>query len=232
MLYVKQIHGMDNMTTGAKRAHTKRTRNPQASRTAILDAAEALFAGKGYRGTSVREIGEAAGVSRGTPGYFFGSKERLYRAVLERASNAARAVLSGALEAAAAKGGGPEALLREGVGAILEFLSARPRYVRLVEWESLGGGRFLGSSPAHLAGMSEALSVVGAEVGRLSLRRVDPQHLLVSLMGLCWFPFAHADTLMAGVGLDPRAPGFVEAHKEHIADLVLRGLLALAESGA
>ncbi|NJL73405.1 MAG: helix-turn-helix transcriptional regulator [Candidatus Competibacteraceae bacterium] len=61
-----------------------RTRDAERSREAILSAAEELFAQKGYEATSLQEIGELAGVSRGTPGYFFGAKEHLYQAVLER----------------------------------------------------------------------------------------------------------------------------------------------------
>ena len=63
-----------------------RERNPARTRAAILDAAEQLFADQGYDATSLTEVGTAAGVSRGTPGYFFGSKADLYQAVLDRCS--------------------------------------------------------------------------------------------------------------------------------------------------
>jgi AcrR family transcriptional regulator len=54
-------------------------RNGNRTREAVLDAAERLFAEKGYDATSLNDVGTAAGVSRGTPGYFFGSKTDLYR---------------------------------------------------------------------------------------------------------------------------------------------------------
>ena len=63
----------------------RRTRDAERSRAAILDAAERLFAAYGYHATSLQDVGDAAGVSRGTPSYFFRSKEGLYRAVLDRA---------------------------------------------------------------------------------------------------------------------------------------------------
>src|SRR5262249_39005674 len=59
-------------------------RNPARSKAAILDAAERLFAEQGYEATSLSAVGMAAGVSRATPGYFFGSKADLYQAVLDR----------------------------------------------------------------------------------------------------------------------------------------------------
>lgn len=49
----------------------------------ILLKALALFSDKGYDATSVREICEAAGVTKPTLYHFFGSKEGVYRAIVE-----------------------------------------------------------------------------------------------------------------------------------------------------
>src|SRR5687768_17013247 len=54
------------------------------SRTAILDAAERLFAERGYAATTIKQIGAAAGVNSALLYYYFADKEQLYRAVLER----------------------------------------------------------------------------------------------------------------------------------------------------
>lgn len=50
----------------------------------ILDAAQYLFARKGFEGTSLRDITGMAGVNIASINYHFGSKEALLRAVLER----------------------------------------------------------------------------------------------------------------------------------------------------
>jgi AcrR family transcriptional regulator len=55
------------------------------SRKALIEAATALFAERGYGETSVQAIGERAGVSRGSIFWHFGSKEGLLWAVVERA---------------------------------------------------------------------------------------------------------------------------------------------------
>jgi len=47
----------------------------------IMDAAEQLFADKGFDGTSVRDISEAAGVNLAMISYYFGSKEKLMEAM-------------------------------------------------------------------------------------------------------------------------------------------------------
>lgn len=47
----------------------------------IIDAAERLFAEKGFSGTSVRDIAESAGVNLAMISYYFGSKEKLMEAM-------------------------------------------------------------------------------------------------------------------------------------------------------
>ncbi len=47
----------------------------------IMEAAETLFAAKGFDGTSVREIAEAAGINLAMTSYYFGSKEKLMEAL-------------------------------------------------------------------------------------------------------------------------------------------------------
>jgi AcrR family transcriptional regulator len=57
---------------------------PTDTRTRILDAAEHLFAERGFRGTSVRAITSLAGANLAAVGYHFGSKAELLAAVARR----------------------------------------------------------------------------------------------------------------------------------------------------
>jgi AcrR family transcriptional regulator len=50
-------------------------------RAVILETAEVQFAGKGYEGTSVRDIADSAGVNSAVIYYHFKSKELLYKAL-------------------------------------------------------------------------------------------------------------------------------------------------------
>ncbi len=51
-----------------------------------MDSAEMLFSRKGFDGTSVRDIAEAAGFNTAMISYYFGSKEKLMEEIFERKS--------------------------------------------------------------------------------------------------------------------------------------------------
>jgi TetR/AcrR family transcriptional regulator, repressor for neighboring sulfatase len=95
---------------------------------AILDAAEGLFAERGFTAVSVRDIAAEAGVSHALVHRYLGSKEQVYRAMLSRRENVIR-------DAAPAEDDLAEAtslMLREAV------LNQRG-YVRLVAHSALHG---------------------------------------------------------------------------------------------
>ena len=67
----------DQVTAGRRR------HDAQASRQALLEAAEAVFDERGYDAATVRDIGERAGVDAALIARYFGSKEGLYLAALQ-----------------------------------------------------------------------------------------------------------------------------------------------------
>ena len=76
-------------------------RGAAATKTRILDAAEALFMEHGFEATSLRSITAAAGVNLAAVNYHFGSKDELFQAVLTRRldpMNQARVALLDKLE--------------------------------------------------------------------------------------------------------------------------------------
>ncbi|MFF4902759.1 TetR/AcrR family transcriptional regulator [Streptomyces sp. NPDC001068] len=74
------------MTSRSYRS-TVRERAAAATRTAILDTAEALFAEHGYARVTIKRIAEAADVAQGTVYGAFGSKPALVTALTERAAD-------------------------------------------------------------------------------------------------------------------------------------------------
>ncbi|AKT38236.1 TetR family transcriptional regulator [Chondromyces crocatus] len=72
------------MPTSADPKKTSRQRDADRTRSAILSAAHSLFATRGFANTGVREVAELAGVNSALVGRYFGSKEGLFRATLER----------------------------------------------------------------------------------------------------------------------------------------------------
>lgn len=147
-----------------------------ATKTLILDAAEALFADHGFAGTSMRMITGEAGVNVAAVNYHFGSKEGLLRAVLDRI---VRPVNEERLDrlAEATAGAGPEG---PDVEAILEaFIAPDVELIHDLGERGVIIARFLGRASSDPASFIQA--IVRDQFGELgqafhqALQRALPQ---------------------------------------------------------
>src|ERR1700754_1147059 len=71
------------MTDAAPTSPRRRTRDAEATRRAILDAAIDAFARSGYDGASTRDIARDAGIDPRLITRYFGSKESLFERAVE-----------------------------------------------------------------------------------------------------------------------------------------------------
>jgi AcrR family transcriptional regulator len=170
------------MTQGNSRSHEAgRPRNAERSRAAILDAAERIFARDGWGAATLAVIGAEAGVSRGTPGYFFGSKEGLRVAMEERLAAAARL-------AAADTPGNPLDRVLALLARQLELVAHRPALARIAitHW----------SSPAPVPSAATAFALLERDLLRRlaellgavpgASASVDPTGAAAQLLVLAW----------------------------------------------
>jgi len=166
------------------------------------------------------DVGAGAGLSRGAPGYFFGSKEALYAAVLARAFDERDAALRPAFDGLAAWDGATpvEDPLAAAVAAYLGFLHANPQFVALVEREALDGTGRLARTPHASSAVAGALAALR---GRHGLLEFDVAEVLVALVSLCFFPLAHRTTFLPAAGVDPEAPGFLERRRDAVVAALL-----------
>ncbi|MFI6288454.1 TetR family transcriptional regulator [Streptomyces sp. NPDC051018] len=108
--------GTDRNRSSGRR--TRRVRMTGAERREqLLDIGRALFADKGFEGTSVEEIASKAGVSKPVVYEHFGGKEGLYAVVVDREMRQLLDMVTGALTA-----GHPRELLEQAAFALLDYI--------------------------------------------------------------------------------------------------------------
>ena len=107
---------------------------PAPSRDLILDAAERLFATKGFAATTIKQIATAADVNSALLYYYFENKETLYRETIRRILSAMTGEGLGLLDHPASPAEGIRALVR----FQSTFLSSRPHLPRLIAREFAG----------------------------------------------------------------------------------------------
>ena len=106
----------NNVTSPLRRTQAERR---AATRQALIDAARALFAERGFAGVGREEIVRRAGVTRGAMYHYFASKEELFQAVYEAVEHD----LLEAVAKAAMVDPDPIGQLRNGTRAFLEAAS-------------------------------------------------------------------------------------------------------------
>jgi AcrR family transcriptional regulator len=194
-------------------------RDGARTRETILGAAEELFARHGFDATSMGQIAAAAGVARATPSYFFGSKAALYDEVLARAVGRAQTAIARAYEAQDGSGA-PGDAVGAYVDALLSFFAGDQIFVCLIQRESLGDGSRVSEFFGRF--VDDAVAALGPTADEAG---VSPQRLVLDLVSLCWYPFAHEQTLVPALGIDPRDPAFAVDQRRHLGEL-MRALVA------
>lgn len=101
---------------------SRSTVNDQETRSRLLKVSERLFADRGFRNVTVREICRAARANVAAINYHFGDKLGLYREVLQSATDAMRATNAAARRAG--EGRAPEEKLRAYLSIFLQGLLA------------------------------------------------------------------------------------------------------------
>jgi AcrR family transcriptional regulator len=125
------------MAAHATAANPQRTRLPRAQRERlILDVAHGRFAARGFAAVTMDDVAAAAGVTKPLLYAYFGNKERLYLACLERAGEAMFATVGQAVSQADS----PADALRRGLHAFFGFVDEDRDAWRVLFDETLPAG--------------------------------------------------------------------------------------------
>jgi len=159
----------------AEAASAKRSRIQQKNRGAILEAALQVFSVHGFRGSTIDQIAERAGMSKPNLLYYFPSKEAIYVSVLERTLTEWLAPLE-ALDPA----GDPLEEIGRYVAAKLRMAHRKPEASRLFANEILSGAPAIaGFLTGPLKSLvDEKAAVLRGWMDAGALTPIDPHHLI------------------------------------------------------
>jgi TetR/AcrR family transcriptional regulator len=195
-------------------------RNAAATRERILQAALKEFAAKGLEGR-VEDIAEMAGANRRMAYYYFGSKEGLFLAALERTYfeqvEVEKAIDVNALD--------PMVAIEALVAAKFEHYVKYPHYVEFLKLENVYQARHLKTSKRLAEMRAPFISMIsrvlerGQSLGVLR-KNVDPLDLYISICALGFFVFSNRHTLGAIFKADITSPAALKRRRQLIIDMV------------
>jgi AcrR family transcriptional regulator len=203
-----------------------------ASRDKILDAAEGLFARRGFAGIGLREVAEVAGLGKSSLFHHFRSKAELYAAVVGRILDVFDARLTDALAA----GGGPLACFDRWLDALVDTFAEYPTSARLLLRSLFEDDDLTGASEEEqradrtlkhmLAALAELLRE-GMEAGLFRLASIP--HTVQSLVGMTVFHFASGEFGEELMGDSLFSAAQVQRRKREVKALLRSGLVVGAE---
>lgn len=209
-----------------------RTRDAARTRAEILDVATQEFARAGYDGARVDEIAARTRTTKRMIYYYFGGKEQLFTAVLERMygelHEAEQQLDLEHLDAVTA--------VRRLAELVFDHLERHPDFVRLMSIENVHGAqhiaalRRLGRVGSPVLGVIRRTLEAGQRAGRFrtDLDAVDV-HAMIS--SFCFFRVANRHTFGALFGRDLLDPAQRERHRTMVGDMVVACLTVGGTAG-
>lgn len=203
----------------------RRKNNPEKTREDILAVATQEFATKGYSGGRVDAIAEKTRTTKRMIYYYFGRKEGLYLAVLEKVYAEIRAIESQlCLENLA-----PEAAIQRLVEFTFDYDEAHPDFIRLVSIENIHRAEHLKKSAAIGPLNGTIIATLGTvlENGReegVFKAEIDPIDLHMLISAFCLFRVSNRHTFGTIFRRSFASPRVRQRHKKIITEAVLRFL--------
>ncbi|MFF5563552.1 TetR/AcrR family transcriptional regulator [Streptomyces sp. NPDC012623] len=204
-----------------------RTRDAARTREEILDVATREFARLGYAGARVDEMAARTRTTKRMIYYYFGSKERLFTAVLERAYGVIRAAEQ-EIDVAHLD---PVSAIRRLAEVTFDHHEAHPDFIRLVSIENIHEAEHIAASPTLGSLNSPAIGVIGRilDEGRergVFTAGVDAVDLHAAISSFCFFRVANRHTFSSLFGRDLTAPDRREHYRALLGDMVIAYLTA------
>ena len=204
----------------------RRTRDPEATREALLDAGTRRFAEHGFAGTRTEAIARDAGVNKAMINYHFGGKEGLYRAILASGFAEANERMRTIREAP------DEIPAVERLGRFIEAMATtfahRPTLPLLIQREALAGGEALDRDAfPYMVRILELLgAIVRQGVDHGDFRPIHPMLVHFQIVGslLLYFSTRPLRERLATRRNFPVVLPSLDEMVRHVHDSVVRGL--------
>ena len=203
-------------------SEAERQRDKERTRADILEVATKEFADKGYTGARVDEIADRTSTTKRMIYYYFGGKEQLYIAVLERSYAAIRA-LEAELDVEHLE---PEDAIRRLAELTFDHHEANPDFIRLVSIENIHRAEHIARSEL-LAGLAnpalDGLTRIlerGRDTGHFRAD-ADPLDIHIVISSFCVFRLANRHTFAAIFGRDMLDPARREHYRTMLGDLLI-----------
>ena len=199
-----------------------RVNNPEMTKADILEIATEEFSSNGFAGARVDAIAERTRTTKRAIYYYFGSKEGLYIAVLEKVYGDIRKIENSMnLENIDA-----EQAIRQLITFTMDYQDTHPDFVRIVSIENINFGKYIKSLDGIKTLNSRIIDIIktildhGYETGVFQ-REIDPLDVHMLISALSFFRVSNHYTFEALFQRDLSDPDVRARHREMACDMIV-----------
>jgi TetR/AcrR family transcriptional regulator len=205
------------------------TTHAKNTETIIFEAAKEVFTEKGFEGARMQEIAEKASINKALLHYYYRTKEKLFSAIFERVFGDFFSKVTGMFE-------NDEPLvdkIKFFVEHYIDFISRNPQIPSFIIHELARNPKraveMLGNKTGLIKNnvFGKFAEMINKEVAKGNIIPIDPEQLIVNIIGLCIFPFVAKPILIGIIFKNDKKKfnEFIESRKQEVGKFVIDAIV-------
>ncbi len=193
------------------------------SEASILETAKSVFLKRGYFGTRMQEIADAAGINKAMLHYYFRSKDKIFEAIFRESFNCIFPKILEILNS--------DEMLKQKIQSFfsryIDTLLENPHIPGFIMHEIAHNPERLNSFfQQHLADIPKKfIKQIKDEIDAGNIIKIDPRQIIVNILCLAVFPFAAKPLIQYVLNLkDAEYKNFMNDRKKILPEFVIRAI--------
>lgn len=206
------------------------TEQEKSTEEVIFEAAQKVFIEKGFNGTRMEEIARVASINKALLHYYYRTKEKLFKAIFERVFRSFMPQTISFLESDLPL----FAKIEKFVDSYVDFILKNPFIPNFIIGEINRNPENIAEMLGNATGIVKNdvfvkfSAMIRMEIEKGTIRPIDPEQLIVNILGLCIFPFVARPIIQGIVFKGDKASyqSFLESRKKEVAHFVINSIKA------
>lgn len=202
------------------------TEQEKSTEEVIFNAAQDVFIEKGFDGARMQEIAEKAGINKALLHYYYRTKEKLFKAIFERVFSLFIPKIMAFIDSDIPLFEKIELFVHTYIDFILKNPYVPNFIINELNRNPDNIAEILGGVIDKIDAFRKLSALLKQEVEKGVIRPIEPEQLMVNMIGLCIFPIITRPIIQGIVfrGDKKRYKEFLHSRKKEVTDFIINSI--------